>query len=66
VKGFVMDDRRLAGGATNYFDDFLILNEKEILTHAGKVSHQEMEVKVREELEKYNEQTQRKQIEGPK
>lgn len=47
-------------------DAFLILNEKEILTHAGKVSHTEMEAKVRDELEKYNEQTQRKQIEGPK
>jgi hypothetical protein len=144
VKGFVMDDRRLAGGATNYFDEliervrrirtsernfyekvrdifatsidydpktdyarqfyatvqnkfhyaihgrtaaelrtiekkpmymsdwvkkldeFLILNEKEILTHTGKVSHKEMEAKVRDELEKYNELAQRKQIEGPK
>lgn len=47
-------------------DEFLILNEKEILTHAGKVSHREMEAKVREELEKYHEQVQRKQIEGPK
>jgi hypothetical protein len=47
-------------------DEFLILNEKEILTHAGKVSHTEMEVKVRNELEKYNKLAQRKQIEGPK
>jgi hypothetical protein len=47
-------------------DEFLILNEKEILQHAGKVSHKEMEARVREELEKYNEQRQRKQIEGPK
>lgn len=47
-------------------DEFLILNEKEILQHAGKVSHKEMEARVREELEKYNEQRQRKQIAGPK
>ncbi|MDZ7363401.1 MAG: virulence RhuM family protein [candidate division KSB1 bacterium] len=47
-------------------DEFLILNEKEILQHAGKVSHKEMEAKVRDELEKYHEQMQRKQIEAPK
>lgn len=47
-------------------DEFLILNEKEILTHAGKVSHTEMEAKVRNELEKYNKLAQRQQIEGPK
>jgi len=47
-------------------DEFLILNEKEILTHTGKISHKEMEIKVREELEKYNEQGQRNQIEAPK
>jgi hypothetical protein len=45
-------------------DEFLILNEKEILTHTGKISHKEMEIKVREELGKYNEQGQRKQIEA--
>jgi hypothetical protein len=47
-------------------DGFLILNEKEILTHAGKVSHKEMEAKVRKELEKFNKKTTTKQIEGPK
>lgn len=35
-------------------NDFLILNEKEILKDAGSVSRLEMEKKVREELEKYN------------
>lgn len=35
-------------------DDFLVLNEKEILQNSGNVSHLEMEKKVREELEKYN------------
>jgi len=35
-------------------DNFLVLNEKEILQSAGDVSHLEMEKKVREELEKYN------------
>lgn len=35
-------------------DDFLVLNEKEILQSAGNVSHLEMEKKVRDELEKYN------------
>ena len=35
-------------------DDFLRLNEKEVLTNAGSVSRKEMEVKVRFELSKYN------------
>jgi hypothetical protein len=35
-------------------DDFLILNDKEILDNAGGVSHKEMEQKVRLELAKYN------------
>jgi hypothetical protein len=35
-------------------DDFLALNEKEILKDAGNVSHLEMEKRVRAELEKYN------------
>jgi len=35
-------------------DDFLVLNEKEILQNAGNISHLEMEKKVRTELEKYN------------
>lgn len=35
-------------------DDFLILNEKEILQNAGDVSRLEMEKKVREELARYN------------
>jgi len=37
-------------------DDFLVLNDKEILQNAGNVSHLEMEKKVRKELEKYNRQ----------
>jgi hypothetical protein len=35
-------------------DDFLILNEKQILRDAGTVSHKDMEKKVRDELTKYN------------
>ncbi len=35
-------------------DDFLILNEKEILKTAGDVSHLEMEKTVRHELAKYS------------
>lgn len=35
-------------------DEFLVLNEKEILKNAGKVSRQAMEDKVRDELKKYN------------
>lgn len=35
-------------------DSFLILNDKEILTNTGSVSHQEMEEQVRLELAKYN------------
>jgi hypothetical protein len=36
-------------------DDFLRFNEKEILQHKGLVSRQDMETKVREELQKFNE-----------
>jgi hypothetical protein len=50
----------------NKLDEFLVLNEKEILQHAGKVSHKEMEAKVRAELEKYSRRLNTKQIEGPK
>ena len=35
-------------------DNFLTLNEKEILDSTGNVSHKEMEQKVRKELENYN------------
>lgn len=35
-------------------DDFLILNDKEILDSLGGISHKEMENKVRNELEKFN------------
>lgn len=35
-------------------DSFLTLNEKEILDGSGSVSHEAMEQKVREQLEKYN------------
>ena len=38
-------------------DSFLRFNEKEILPHKGLVSRQEMEAKVREELQKFNENT---------
>jgi hypothetical protein len=41
-------------------DDFLILNEKEILQHSGKVSRKDMEAKVRQELAKYRENQERK------
>jgi len=41
-------------------DDFLVLNEKEILQNASNVSHLEMEKKVREELEKYNQKRLKK------
>ena len=43
-------------------DDFLILNEKEILQHSGKVSRKDMEAKVRQELEKYRENQERKKL----
>ncbi len=35
-------------------DDFLRLNDKEILSDAGSVSHKDMEQKVRSELERFN------------
>lgn len=37
-------------------DDFLRFNEKEVLQHSGKVSRQDMETKVREELQRYHAQ----------
>jgi hypothetical protein len=37
-------------------DEFLSFNEKEVLQHKGKVSRQDMEARVREELQKYQEQ----------
>jgi len=39
---------------TKKLDDFLILNDKEILNGTGTISHDGMEAKVREELAKYN------------
>lgn len=39
---------------TSKLDEFLILNDKEILNNAGSVSHKIMEQKVREELAKFN------------
>jgi hypothetical protein len=42
----------------NKLDDFLRFNEKEILRHKGKVSRQDMEAKVRDELQRYHEQQQ--------
>jgi len=38
----------------NKLDDFLILNDKEILDNSGMVSHKDMEQKVRLELAKFN------------
>lgn len=34
-------------------DDFLVLNDKEILKSSGNISHLEMENKVRKELQKF-------------
>jgi len=39
-------------------DDFLVLNEKQILSSAGRASHADMETKVRDELAKYNRHSQ--------
>jgi hypothetical protein len=38
-------------------DDFLRFNEKEILQNKGLISRQDMETKVREELQRFNENT---------
>ena len=35
-------------------DEFIIFNEKQLLSNAGSVSHENMENKVRLELAKYN------------
>jgi hypothetical protein len=37
-------------------DEFLRFNENAVLQHKGKVSRQDMELKVREELQRYHEQ----------
>ncbi|MDR3558020.1 MAG: RhuM family protein [Candidatus Pacebacteria bacterium] len=42
-------------------DDFLILNDKEILGSSGNVSHKDIEKKVRRELEKFNQKRVDKQ-----
>lgn len=42
----------------NKLDDFLRFNEKEVLQHKGKVSRQDMEAIVRQELQRYHEQHQ--------
>lgn len=36
-------------------DEFILFNDKQLLTNAGKVSRKEMEARVRDELAKYNE-----------
>jgi hypothetical protein len=43
-------------------DDFLILNEKEILQHSGSVSRKDMEAKVRQELAKYRKNQEPKRL----
>ncbi|MBP6806636.1 MAG: virulence RhuM family protein, partial [Chloroflexi bacterium] len=40
-------------------DDFLRFNEKAVLQGKGKVSRQDMEARVREELQRYQEQQKR-------
>ena len=42
----------------NKLDDFLRFNEKEILRHTGEVSRQDIETKVRDELQRYHKQQQ--------
>ena len=39
-------------------DDFLSLNEENILTHAGKISHELALARAEQEYEKFNEQRQ--------
>ncbi|RZN14747.1 MAG: hypothetical protein EF812_04650 [Methanosarcinales archaeon] len=41
-------------------DEFLVLNEKEILRDRGSVSRRDMEVKVRAELDKYKNRMEEK------
>lgn len=38
-------------------DEFIQFNEKEVLTHAGKISHDEMRERVKHELKRFNEKT---------
>ncbi len=49
VKGFTMDDDRL-----KELDDFLKLSERNILTHAGSITHDEAMLKVHAEYEKFH------------
>ncbi len=46
----------------NKLDDFLRFNEKAVLQHKGKVSRQDMEIKVREELQGYHEQVKSSEV----
>jgi hypothetical protein len=43
----------------NKLDDFLRFNEKAVLQGKGKVSRQDMEARVRKELERYHESQKR-------
>ena len=42
----------------NKLDEFLRFNEKEVLQHKGKVSRHDMEARVRQELQRYQQQQQ--------
>jgi len=52
----IYEEEELAEGAT--IKDFLIV-QRELLTHAGKISHQMAINKSNQELEKYNEEQKR-------
>lgn len=43
-------------------DDFLRFNEKAVLQHKGKVSRQDMEIKVRDELQRHHEQSKPSEV----
>lgn len=46
-------------------DAFFRFNQRPVLDHKGKVSRQDMETKVREELRKYREQSQTSLLDPP-
>ncbi len=39
---------------TRKLDEFIRFNDKDVLTHAGKVSHEDMRQKVKSELVRFN------------
>ena len=56
IKGFGLNDEMLKRGRAfgeDYFDELLDINEQEVLTHAGNISHEMAVAREHEEFEKF-------------